>query len=245
MDDLRDSDRIEGATDADINAAIVASIMGNGVQNDASIEPFGNYGISGSQSRTGGFEHQILISNDMITNTAGVPQQVTANFIIDGGTFTLNTAPGAMLSYRLTIASATLATTIFASDGLLTGDGLDTVFLATGDDIGAVFNPSTGTVEIPFSFQSVDLGILNPGEATDFLYILDIETDVPNSAENLFFQFSDPVSTQDIPVPVERVNPTFQFSPVVAGVPEPTSAMLFGAGLVGLGFLLRHQRAGG
>jgi hypothetical protein len=35
-------------------------------------------------------------------------------------------------------------------------------FITSGPDIGATFDPTTGRVALPPSFQSLDLGILDP-----------------------------------------------------------------------------------
>ena len=63
-DDVRGDDRIVGATDADINRALIGGIgsANVGYMAQGSIGVFGNYGISGSTWRRGELHAQVYIA---------------------------------------------------------------------------------------------------------------------------------------------------------------------------------------
>ncbi len=98
-----------------------------------------------------------------------------ANFIIDGGSIVMD-AGNALASYQLVIEAENLGTAPiesptrliipslsgprFQADGEFVADAVgDQVFTIFGEDIGATQLDRT-TVEIPFSLQTLDLGIL-------------------------------------------------------------------------------------
>ena len=84
-----------------------------------------------------------------------------------------------------------------------------------GDDIGATHD-GNGTVTIPHSFQTLDLGIIGPGERLEIDYLLTIESDIPSFAEGMFYEFSDPLT-------IDTGDPLI---PMIEIVPEPATLAL-------------------
>jgi hypothetical protein len=214
-------DSIMGATAADINRDIVAGFLGQGYQASGSVGRFGNLGLEGRLTTRNELHAQVIIFSDVHRNLTGRAQTATANFIIDGGFFFLDTAPGGELRYTVTIQED--GDTKWQTFGQLMNDGQTSTFTNRGDNVGAVFN-GTSRVDIPFSFQSADLGIIQPGESVDIEYQLDIVAIVPQFAEGLFFEFSDPLDVDgfgDFPMDIV-------FSPI----PEPSNLILAMMGIV-------------
>ncbi len=238
----RDSDAITGPPDQ-INRALNAAISGPGYSASGSVGRFGNYGIQGTQSiNAHSMQTQVVIANDDIVNFTGIPQRIKANFIIDGGEFVLAAAPGATLKYDLNLFIDDSPTSgadflfpdrsVFRSFGTLSGE-LDqsTTFVSGGDDIEAVFD-GVHSVEIPVSLQSVDLGVLNPGQRIGLQYQMDVTTSVPQFVEFLSFQFSDPLSVDGV-----GASPTIEFS----AVPIPAAGLLFMPALAALLVCFKRQ----
>ncbi len=238
----RDSDAITGPPDQ-INRALNASISGTGYSALGSVGSFGNYGIQGTQFKNAyRMKTQVVIANDDIVNFTGKPQRIKANFIIDGGEFVLGAAPGATLEYHLNLFIDDTPTfgagslfpdrSVFQTFGTLSGE-LDqtTTFVSGGDNIDAVFD-GVYSVEIPFSLQSVDLGVLNPGQRIGLQYQMNVTTSVPQFAEILSFQFSDPLSVDGV-----GASPTIEFS----AVPIPAAGLLFMPALAALLVCFKRQ----
>lgn len=61
-----------------------------------------------------------------------------------------------------------------------------------GLDLGATFDPLTGIVDIPFSVQDLDLGMLLPGERLMVAYRASLTIDQRGVSEGIRAQFSDP-----------------------------------------------------
>ncbi len=207
----------------------------------ASVGRFGNFGIQGDQGGPGQLLVGVSIDNTSIENRTSVDLRASANFIIDGGQLILDSAPGASLTLDLRLTSESISESLcpnqvcFSSFIELLDDGTGSATSARffGDDIGASFDGSA-VVDIPLSFQSVDLGVIPAGGFIDLAYSLTIGTDVPEFAEGLFFRFEDPLS-------VDEMGLEFVFS----AVPEPS---LVQASLLLLAPVLRarsgYRRAG-
>lgn len=241
-----DGDFIDN-TGGPITSAISAGIAGtsDGIRYDASgsVGPFGNFGLSGAlfgAPQLGPAEHraQVYISSDEFVNLTGVTRNVVANFIIDGGFFDSTAGLGSNLSFLLTLSRD--FSIIFQSGGDLTATsagGGSTVFTPFGADIGAVQTGPTH-VDIPVSFQSVDLGQLLPGETMRLEYQLDIIADIEDFAEGVFYEFSDPLDTSG-----SGNFPTIEFlAAAPSGVPEPNGFAALATGLFGMYFLRNRRR---
>lgn len=242
-DEIRDSDSIEGATDADIDRALLASIAGPGFNAVGSVGEFGNYGVSGAISSRGELHAQVYIEADVTAPPFGSPREAQANFIIDGGE--LSFLAGSQSTLDLTLTLRVDGGAVFQSALTLTGDDAagNPDFMLFGTDIGAVRDPSLGwRINIPFSFQSVDLGVLNPGQTIDFEYQLDIVATIMDYAEVVAFEFQDPLSIEPPPVAPEALRTG------IAPVPLPAAVWLLApaAALLGLrrrrGFAAHLQR---
>lgn len=253
-----DGDVIRGATAADIDRALYASINAPSAPVYGawgSVGEFGNYGLSGNISTAGELRLQVVIEDDNIVNLTGRAQSVKANFIIDGGTFGLAYAPGASIEYTLTLAGSSLPGSPggawFQSGGELNSGygatGNVTTFSDFGADIGAVFDAATSTVDIPLSFQSVDLGVLLPNESMALRYQMDIIAMVPSYAEFAMMEFMDPFSVAGSPVDPGILRPEVAFTPYdgppLSNVPVPPAMALFASALMVMGFL-NARRAG-
>ncbi|MDJ0788226.1 MAG: hypothetical protein QNK05_15570 [Myxococcota bacterium] len=208
-------------------------------QLQASIGRFGNYGIAGSQGGAGGLGALVRIDNRRIENLSGTALAATANFIIDGGQLILDFAPGASIMLELELSSDLVGDALcpdevcFSSTIELMDDGTGTRASASfsGEDIGASFD-GRSVVDIPISFQSVDLGVIPAGGFIDLEYTLAVTTLVPEFAEVLRFRFQDPLS-------VDGIGQRFEIA--LSAVPEPTIGV---APLLGLLFsrARRHPR---
>lgn len=223
-----DKDAIVGNTEAEINRALLASISSPpGVPQysaTGSIGEFGNYGLSGGLT-TGVMQMKVLIADSNIANLTGRAQNVEARFIVDGGTAGLIQAPGARITYNLQLSSSlgTPSTPAFHSYGELnnnyTGGSYVTTFSSGGNDIGAVFDGKY-LLDIPVSFQTAHLGVLNPNQSMSLSYSMQIEIAAPNYAEGAFMQFQDPLQIPGFPA--NRFRPSVTFTPV-GGPSEPVA----------------------
>lgn len=235
-DNDRDSDSITGQTEAEINRALLASITGAGYSALGSVGEFGNYGVSGNINRTGSLLAQVLIEADVTAPVNGVAREAVARFIIDGGGFTFAAGQTSTLFFQLSLDSDTTVETDFLSRIELVGGpsaGAPTATI-TGDDIGAT--QSGIDIDIPFSFQTVSLGVLNPGQTLNLRYVMTIEAQINDFSEITQFQFQDPL-TLSPPPDTSLLRPTIAF---VSSVPEPSSAVLLG--LIMSSALLRTSR---
>ena len=189
-DEDTDADRIEGQTDADINRALIAGIAGNGYSASGSMGVFGSYGLMGSQFTRGEVHSQVFIEVDATAPPGGAPRPAVANFIIDGGMFNFTAGPASTLEYTLSLLVD--SSIVFQTFGEITGDPTfgNPAFLTGGTDIGALQSPlNPSNIDIPFSFQSVDLGVLNPGQSFLFQYQLDIISTVGDATEGIVSSF--------------------------------------------------------
>jgi len=234
-DAIRDGDIIEGATEADIDRALIASIAGPGFSASGSVGEFGNYGVNGTIFTRGELRAQVLIEADVSTPPFGSPRAAEANFIIDGGELSFLAGPLSTLELTLTLIAD--SDFVFQTGIELVGDGAagNPDFTTFGADIGAVRDPSLGwRINIPFSFQSVDLGVLSPGQTLDFSYQLDIIATIEDYAEVVAFEFQDPLTIEPPPAGPESLRAG------IAPVPLPAAVWLFAPAVALLG--LRQRR---
>lgn len=193
----------------------------------------GSTSLPNAQIELGG---RALIASDEFVNLTAIPQQATANFIIDGGSLTVvSSVPDVNGRYDLDVFAINLgnsgavindenfsflvpfpADPVFSTSGTLTTDQSGVASAQfTGEDIGATFN--SNTITIPLSFQTLDLGIMQPGDRMyvgyTFQYLLNAR-----SAEFISFNFSDPLAV-DLPG-ANSAFPTITLS----DVPEPATA---------------------
>lgn len=244
--DLNDEDSAQiddsgGPISSAITAAINGSSNGIGYTASGSVGPFGNFGLqaellggtqNGMQQAT-----RVYIFNDGLVNPASVAQHATANFIIDGGLFTLmHSGLGSTLEYALTLSLD--GNDVFQTMGILTTiDAAGAIsFASSGADIDA-HRLGTNDVEIPVSVQSVDLGIIPSAQPFMLEYLLEIFVDITEFTETTRYSFSDPLSVDG-----REEFPTVEFQVQMTPVPEPSALVLFAFGLVGLLFLRRSGR---
>ena len=147
-------------------------------------------------------------------------------------------ADPASLTWQLDLFSDSLGglfTTHFQSFLILeTTDFVNGVLTTGGADTGAFQTTPDGTrVEMPFSFQTLDLGVIPGGAVFDLQYVLNIRTSA-RVAEVVHFEFSDPLTLGgSVPFSVS-------FVPVTA-VPEPPALVMMMLALLLLA-LLRQRR---
>ncbi len=198
---------------------------------------------------------RVIIESDEFVNLTGRPAQAVANFIIDGGEMFLE-AGNASIEFELFVESENLGNVPIITDPnnfpiILSGPqffagGLfeaaasgDTTFTPRGSDINAT-QLSRTNVEIPLSFQSLDLGVLGPGDrlalAYDFTYTLTM-TGPGSFSEIMFAEFSDPLMLAGRPVLEVTFTPTSQV------IPEPSTVIVWSLlGFFGLAIHCRHPR---
>lgn len=236
-DEVRGGDRIDGATEADIDRALIAGITGPGFQASGSVGEFGNYGLSGETFRGGELRAQVYIRADVAAPPFGGPREAEARFIIDGGSFTFIANQNSTLEFDLSLSVD--GGIVYRTGFEMTGDAtfVNPTVSFFGTDIGAEQDPTFRTMlDIPFSGQKASLGILDPGQVIDFEYQLDIiaRSEV---AEIVAFSFEDPLSLEPPPVDAADLRPS------ISPVPLPASAWLMLAALGAAGASFR-RRAG-
>lgn len=226
-----------------VDRSLVAAIGGPGYAASGSVGEFGALGVSGSHFRGGSLSAQVDIRDDAIRNPFGVPVNAVANFIVDGGRLALTAASSdpadpAFLELVLTVTSRVTGSSrrVFQSIITLESTNFMTPTLTQrGSSLGAFAIPNTDIVEIPFSFQSLDIGVIPAGGSVEIDYQLIIESQA-EIAEGVFFEFSDPLDvTGARPFSVE-------FLPLVA--PEPRLGALLLAGLGALAGLSQGAGSG-
>lgn len=247
-----DSDVATGTEPADLRD-IAAAVAGPTYTAAAGAGRFGDVGLSTGLivSFSAGFQETtaeaVIRAVNVVTNTGPRPLRVTSRFIIDGGEleFVGDDAPYA--EYTLTVRSSALglvgepASIAFFSSGRLAAGAAGIEFTAAGEDIGAVpdLGPVLGTVRIPLSFQTADLGVLDPGESLGLLYVLRLNLGMGSRGEIVTARFSDPLSLSGNPA-----LGALTLTPVPgAAVPEPSALALAGLGVAGLLGRLRRPRA--
>jgi len=226
--------QISGVSDLNgpITDAIAASIVGNGFSAVGSVGPFGDLGMEGRASVVGQMRAQVDIGSNDFINLFATPREARLNFIIDGGEFNFIAGDGSDLRVVLTIEMD--RDTVFQTGFRLTtgADIINPEFDLIGQDIGFI-RPRPTTVEVPFAFGSVSLGLIQPNQRFSVDYQMSILADIEGFAEVVNFAFSDPFNVSGF-----GEFPTVTFSDDVQAVPlPPTAPLLLGAlaaaGLVG------------
>lgn len=237
-----DIDSIDDIT-APITDTVLASISGGFGGALATVGPFGSLGMQGEVFQIGSYRNQVAIRNDSIINNTGRAQTARANFIIDGGFFTMFAGVGSEMGFTLTITADVL------------GDGQGPAQFQTffdleqrvetnvsaffgGTDIGATFNQQTSTIDVPVFFGSFEIGDILPNSVIDIAYQIDHRVDLVNFTEFTRWQFSDPFNVDGF-----GEAPTVTFSDIDSAVPEPSSALLLLAGVGLLAGFRRTRRA--
>jgi hypothetical protein len=204
---------------------------------------FGSVGLSTAVVERGVLvTAQVVIGSDEFVNVTGVPQRAAANFVIDGGSLFIPFGSSVTASYELDLnvynlgnvpieddrndfrsLSSGLPDSRFYTEGRLERNSAGAVsFDSDGEDIGAVFDPQLGRVDIPLSLQTLELGATDPGDRLFLSYRLTLITEVAGGTEGVFSRFSDPINLSGTPV-----LPTITLTPI----PEPSSVLLLIASL--------------
>ncbi|MEQ9123346.1 MAG: hypothetical protein RIM80_12355, partial [Alphaproteobacteria bacterium] len=183
--------QIRGVTDLNgpITDAITASIVGNGFSAVGSVGPFGDLGMEGRASVVGQMRAQVDIESNDFVNLFATPREARLNFIIDGGEFNFIAGAGSDLRMALTIAMD--RDTVFQTGFRLTtgADIVNPEFDLIGQDIGFI-RPRSTSVEIPFAFGSVSLGLIQPNQRFSVSYQASIIANIEGFAEVVNFAFS-------------------------------------------------------
>lgn len=236
--ETRDIERIDDSA-GPITDTILASISGGFGDSFATVGPFGSLGMQGELFRTGEFDAQIVIRNDRIINNSGRSQNARANFIIDGGAFTMFAGVGSNMRFLMTIEADILGDGNFPTR-FQTGFELEQLVESNvsaqffGTDIGATFNQQTSTIDVPVFFGGFEIGDILPNSVIDISYQIDFGGTLVNFTEFTRWQFSDPFNVDGF-----GEAPTVTFSDIDSTVPEPSSALLL---LAGVGLLARFRR---
>jgi len=184
-----------------------------------------------------------------------VPVRATANFIVDGGAIRdfFSTDTGIFFSFsvgainrgsvgpqtdqfRMEDDSRSASMSISSKNyGLsIQSDAAGALTFRQAGlsdlDLGATFDPLLRLVEIPFSFQTIDLGILQPGDRLLLGYSARISVTQDGDAEGIFAHFSDPFDL-GANGPLDSVTLT-PLDTMATQVPGPASLPLLGGGLV-------------
>jgi len=241
-------DTVTAATGIPISRPTFASLAGSGYESSAAIGVFGAVGVDGFNIFPGELSNQVVVTSDEHRNLNGIPANATLNFIVDGGQVTLDWAPEAEFQFALTINAEIFdafdslvrnrhwqSGFELATDGLPGSGRIDT-FIKSGEDIGATLDPTIGTVDIPFSLQTLDLGTVPTGGRLELSYFVDFYSTIPQFAEVHHWSYSDPLTASLDSTP--RL--TVDFDPIGTAIPEP-SALGF-AGFLVAAFLVAARR---
>ena len=231
-----DGDEIRVPTSGDINRAIFAALPADvpgaeGYSSRGSVGVFGQLGVQAETRRTGRMVNQVIIFSDEHVNLTGVPQHAVARFIIDGGEATLVAGEESKLEFQLNLESRVFVgnTQIGFAERWQGGFELEVfpgafdlpTFTPFGEDIRATFD-GVNHVDIDFSFQTFDLGIIPANGRIELEYFLHIEADIKRYSEITNWQFSDPLTVEM--GGGEVLAPTITFL-----VPEPGTGFVLAA----------------
>jgi hypothetical protein len=257
-----DDESVFGVVSADITQDILAQVgtfPALRYQAVSAASEFGSVGLSTAVVESGvAVSATVFIESDEFVNVTGVPQRATASFIIDGGSLFITFGRDLRASYELTVEAWNLGnvpiTTSridlaqaafdapgfpfsghrFLTEGTLEADAAGAVtFVTSGKDIGAVLDSQLARVEIPPSLQSLDLGILNPGDRVYLSYRLLLFTEVTGGSEGIFSRFSDPLNLSGSPA-----FPVITFTPI----PEPSTVVLPIIAAIGVSAFTQRRR---
>ncbi len=252
------ADPIPGSIDVDLDSESAATP--DGIDEDIfaqSVGPNGSYTVSASAGRfgqvglfgrtiiPGRFSSEVEILDNDIFNPTTSPRSAMANFIVDGGDMVLVAGTGSSLSFNLFIEAAVGGSvqTVFNSLVRLEVDASGATQLFTsGDSLGAQKTSNPFAVEIPLSFQSVDLGIVGPNETLGLRYTASFDAFVTGFAEVVEFGFSDPLTVGLEPASIRFEPAMLDGVPRVTPVPVPAGGPLLLAGLAALTFVARRRR---
>lgn len=131
FDDTRASDAITGATEADIDRALIANLDGPGYMASGPVGEFGNYGVSGSINTRGELSAQVFVEADVTTPPFGTPRNAESRFIIAGGE--LDFLAGPLSTLDLTLSLGVGFNTVFQTGIELTGDDAASRAATTAD----------------------------------------------------------------------------------------------------------------
>ena len=247
--DASNSDGVISDANGNILRDIGATITGTFGTASASAGAFGNLGISGEQYQPGEYITSVEIVSTLPQNPFGVPAHAVANFIIDGGSLQMLAGPESSVDFDLEIDADITTSGALISHDFHTRAVLSTpaggppdsivppVLVTSGaNDIGITQDPS-GLVTIPLSFQTLDLGIVDPGSTVHWKYTVMMTTKVPTALEVILFEFSDPLNIDGV-----GEAPTVTFTPAQSvAAPEPPTLVLFALGLAGFAFAARRR----
>ena len=186
-------------TSADIDRDVSLRISGPGYDAQAAIGRFGQLGVESLMLVPGTMTNDIFIASNEHVNVFAFPQRAKANFIIDGGHASMFAGPLSKLSMSISLES-----TIFDSSGnpvesRMWQGGFDLevpefdsvpIFTPFGEDISATFD---GTVDIPLSLQTFDIGIVPPGGRVNVSYKFFALASIEQFSELTTWSFSDPL----------------------------------------------------
>jgi hypothetical protein len=197
---------------------------------------------------TGQLSTAISISNFNISNLTGSPRSAVAYFVIDGGSLSFVADTGSNLSFFLKLDAVVRAldghdiserTWETYIDMVMTPNGGFVPEVTTsGVDIGATTGALPFVVDIPKSQQSFDLGVVPVTGHIALTYEVAAIARVQGFAENVAWQFSDPLSVDG---PSQFPTVEFLNDTTVSQVPAPASLPLVAAGLAGLGLCRRRK----
>lgn len=218
---------VQSAPGADVTAPIAAFIGGGGFRMAAAVTETGIFGVEAETFAQGVLAGSIQIAERLV-NDAGVAQSVSATFIVNEGFASLVGNEDSRVRYSVEVGEFPF--TEFESVGELAGQpDFSAVFTETGDSLGAEQPVPGGAVGIPFSVQTVELGVFQPGEEFDFFY--DLVFEIGGGVTELArFEFVDPL------LPQGSRFVTFDATPVgVAAVPAPPALLLLASGIALMG----------
>ncbi len=203
----------------------------------ASIDPFGNVGLSGALFRSGAFTVSATITNDEFFNPFGFPVRASGKVIVDGGFLRVLGPKDAKVSLRI----------------LTTGNGdgfVSIVGLEMDSDFGTAtlieeFTPLNLTrpdqpvgneIVIEPTVIDIDFGTLDPFEVLDVSYQALVEIETSGPTEIAEFAFSDPLSLSF---------ESLTFTPIDSQIamPSPPSALLLLGAFAGMVLGLRRRRS--